>query len=115
MFYTIISKSKYRFAKEHIYQLNTHYITLLFTVTSCIASEHTNNLALGKTAYQSSNHSTGQSSPHHGVDGKLDTNYDSGRCIHTGSYDSPPWWLVDLGESYVISTVIVVNRDIHGK
>ena len=82
--------------------------------TSCPASEHPNNLALGKTAYQSSTYES-KGSASHGVDGKLDTNYNtSNGCIHTNN-DNPPWWLVDLGDNYVVSTVIVVNRDMYGK
>ena len=81
--------------------------------TSCPASEHPNNLALGKTAYQSSTPSN-KGSASHGVDGKLDTNFDTSRCILT-DFGSPPWWLVDLGDNYVVSTVIVVNSDKYGK
>jgi hypothetical protein len=62
------------------------------------------NLALGKTATQSS---TGWDSPAgRAVDGNTDGNWYNGSVTHTG-YDSQAWWQVDLGSAYQVGNVDV--------
>ncbi|XP_078603366.1 uncharacterized protein LOC144877331 [Branchiostoma floridae x Branchiostoma japonicum] len=66
------------------------------------------NVALGKTAFQTSNREPASVA----VDGNIATNYDAGSCTHTvGDYgeDNPTWW-VDLGQSYVIDRLVIFNR-----
>ncbi|ETE57744.1 hypothetical protein L345_16538, partial [Ophiophagus hannah] len=69
------------------------------------------NLALGKPAYQSS------VQPHEilgsankAVDGDCNGNWSHGSCIRTRQ-EAQPWWYVDLGHSYNISTVVVKNSE----
>ncbi|XP_019645259.1 PREDICTED: uncharacterized protein LOC109486004 [Branchiostoma belcheri] len=46
--------------------------------------------------------------PDHAVDGIFITNVVN--CTHTQKGDYPPWWKVDLGGSYTVSQVRVLNR-----
>ncbi|XP_078603364.1 scavenger receptor cysteine-rich domain-containing protein DMBT1-like [Branchiostoma floridae x Branchiostoma japonicum] len=62
------------------------------------------NVALGKTAFQTSSREPASVA----VDGNTATNYDAGSCTHTVSdygEDNPAWW-VDLGQSYVIDRYV---------
>ncbi|XP_075436994.1 pentraxin fusion protein-like [Ascaphus truei] len=65
------------------------------------------NVARDAHVCQSSVYAGGN--PKRAVDDNRAAAYGDGSCTHTG-YDSPAWWLVDLKESYKISTVNVVNR-----
>ncbi|XP_035682628.1 fucolectin-like [Branchiostoma floridae] len=70
------------------------------------------NVALGKTAFQTSEYKPTEGNASLAVDGNTDTNYHHGSCTHT--VDSPgetnaSWW-VDLGQSYVIDRVLIFNR-----
>ncbi|XP_026549073.1 fucolectin-1-like, partial [Notechis scutatus] len=67
------------------------------------------NVALGKPAYQSSIHPHElHGSPGRAVDGDCNGNWSHGSCIRT-KHEAQPWWYVDLGHSYNISTVVVKN------
>ncbi|CAH1247231.1 PKD1L3 [Branchiostoma lanceolatum] len=70
------------------------------------------NVALGKPADQTSTYRYA----HHGlashaVDGNTDGNYYSGSCASTAHPPeaNPSWW-VDLGESYMVDSVVIFNR-----
>ncbi|MCP4149534.1 MAG: hypothetical protein GY757_17440 [bacterium] len=65
------------------------------------------NIALGKTASQSSNNfsTTGTEA----LDGNIDGDSSSGSMSHTHP-DSPSWWQVDLGSSYALEEIRVYNR-----
>jgi hypothetical protein len=65
------------------------------------------NLALGKPAYQSSTAFGMEAS--RAVDGNIDGNYYSGSITQTLA-GGPQWWMVDLGDTYTIDSVIVYNR-----
>ena len=47
------------------------------------------------------------------VDGNDNPAYDGQSCTHTLD-DSTAWWVVDLGNSYKITGVSLVNRDCCG-
>ena len=65
------------------------------------------NLALGKTATQVS---TGWYAPaSRANDGITDGVFDNGSVSHT-NYATNPWWQVDLGEEFALSSVNVWNR-----
>ncbi|XP_066302849.1 fucolectin-like [Branchiostoma lanceolatum] len=66
------------------------------------------NIALGKTAYQSSSWVSGGAASW-AVDGNTDADYDSGSCTHTRTEANPTWW-IDLGRSYVIDRVVIFYR-----
>ncbi len=69
------------------------------------------NLALGKTAIQSSTYGSpnlGQAS--NAVDGNTDGNRNAESITHTDNVETPTWWRVDLGAAYNISKIDIYNR-----
>jgi hypothetical protein len=77
-------------------------VTIVFTAT---------NVAVGKASSQSSTSSGGVSG--RAVDGNPNANWAGSSCTHTDS-ETNPWWVVDLGESYDISKVVIYNRNPNG-
>jgi hypothetical protein len=67
------------------------------------------NVALGKDAYQSSTWSGTFTYPENAVDGITDGNFWGGSITHT-ALDRNPWWYVDLGETFDISSIVLWNR-----
>ncbi|CAH1272632.1 TNR [Branchiostoma lanceolatum] len=66
------------------------------------------NVAVGKTARQTSDSSRGVAS--RAVDGNTNTDFGSGgSCTHTAKQATPSWW-VDLGQSYMVRRVVIFNR-----
>jgi hypothetical protein len=66
------------------------------------------NLALQKYTDQSSNYNSGVLASRV-VDGNTNTNWYSGSCTTT-HVDVNPWWTVDLGHNYHVTTVLMYNR-----
>ncbi|XP_033012061.1 uncharacterized protein LOC117050501 [Lacerta agilis] len=78
---------------------------------SCMSEwQSAHNLAKGRPAFQSSIYRheifTGGIKA---VDGNCNAAFSSGSCTHTQK-EKDPWWYVDLGDEYAISTVLVKNR-----
>ncbi|KAI8500867.1 hypothetical protein Bbelb_216850 [Branchiostoma belcheri] len=78
-----------------------------------IAAEHVStplfvNVALGKTASQTSTSDSGVAN--RAVDGNTDGRWDVESCTHTIEVTSNPTWWVDLGHPYQIDRVVVFNR-----
>ncbi len=73
----------------------------------------TTNVALNKSASQSSIHvNHDSSSPPKGVDGVTKSESELGQgngIVHT-AYEFEPWWEVDLDAEYYISHILVYNR-----
>ncbi|XP_064640789.1 uncharacterized protein LOC135495796 [Lineus longissimus] len=69
------------------------------------------NIALKKTASQSSNQAGTGGRAGLAVDGWRNPNYDEGSCAMTGGKDSYEWIGVDLAASYIIRKVTVTNRN----
>ena len=65
------------------------------------------NLALGKTAEQSSTAYSG--SANRAIDGNTSGVWGQGSVTHTAS-SSRPWWQVRLGDNYEIGQIVVWNR-----
>ncbi|KAI4891192.1 hypothetical protein NFI96_006425 [Prochilodus magdalenae] len=78
----------------------------LLSVPGLTAS--TENLAAGGKAVQSTT-ADEIGDAQKAVDGKSDTYYRRGSCTHT-SYESNPWWRVELQGVYNVSSVSVTNR-----
>ncbi|WAR06016.1 FUCL-like protein [Mya arenaria] len=73
-------------------------------------NEGTYNVALGKTASQSSNYRTSQRLASTAIDGNVGNNaMASGSCFDTKN-DYQPWWRVDLHQDYYITSVVLYNR-----
>lgn len=70
------------------------------------------NLALGKTASQSSNYSSNAGQASKAVDGNTSGIWSRKSVTHTkgGQGEKNPWWKVDLGKVYEISQVKIWNR-----
>jgi hypothetical protein len=64
------------------------------------------NYARSQPASQSSEGWDG--SPSRGVDGNTNGAYGGGSCTHTNA--SPSWWMVDLGDPIVVSSVAITHR-----
>ncbi|XP_072050141.1 uncharacterized protein [Amphiura filiformis] len=72
------------------------------------------SIATGKPAFQSSN---GREGSIHGpasnaVDGNLSPDFNGRSCTLTQS-EGQPWWYVDLGREYEVTSVKIVNRNRH--
>ncbi|XP_013415647.1 receptor-type tyrosine-protein phosphatase kappa [Lingula anatina] len=69
------------------------------------------NIAFGKTASQSSfiRHKGVNWIAKYAIDGNTDTDFDGGSCSHT-NVEHNPWWKVDLGGTFSIYSVTLVNR-----
>lgn len=72
-------------------------------------------LAFNKPANQSSTFEMYYSE--YAVDGNRGTDLVQDKCSHTGTYDTNPWWMVDLLTVYTIKFVRIINRgmDTYGK
>ncbi|HVR76229.1 MAG TPA: discoidin domain-containing protein, partial [Planctomycetota bacterium] len=66
------------------------------------------NVALGKTALQSTTGFGGDAS--RAVDGNTSGNYGDNSMTHTAAADPAPSWEVDLGEEFDISRIVLWNR-----
>ncbi|WAR05931.1 FUCL6-like protein, partial [Mya arenaria] len=70
----------------------------------------TSNVALGKTASQSSNYGNSYWLASTAVDGNVGNNkISSDSCFHT-TKEYQPWWMVDLHQDYYITSVVIHNR-----
>ena len=68
------------------------------------------NLALNKDVYQSSTYEIiPRPTASKVVDGNRDPDFSHGSCSHTRS-EYEPLWVVDLGQVYRISHVVIINR-----
>ena len=65
------------------------------------------NLAQGKPTLQNSIGWDGESD--RAVDGDSNGRYWQGSCSHTNVDE--PWWSVDLGDSYEVTSVTISNRE----
>ncbi|CAN9514475.1 unnamed protein product [Ophioblennius macclurei] len=83
-------------------------LLLLLLLLVGAASSH-RNLALRGKATQSHRYAHDFGSAYTAIDGNRDGIFDHGSCTHSAQ-DSNPWWRVDLLDSYVITSVVIANR-----
>ena len=84
--------------------------SIIYTLDYLSASIMSNNLAKGKSAYQSSTHSHAvDPRAEKAVDGNRDPDFLHHSCTHTVS-ETSPFWVVDLGQVYRIGYVVITNR-----
>jgi len=104
---------------SHSDNMARHWCTdvIFITVLLCLSEIHLqveamDNLALGQPTWQSSTrkNNTRDRGPNNAVDGSNDGIYENNHCMHTGKFDTQPWWAVDLGDTYAIGTVKIWNR-----
>lgn len=72
------------------------------------SSNNSDNLALNRTATQSSTAYSGVAS--RAVDGDTNGNWAGGSVTHTNASDDDHWWQVDLGSSQSIGDIVIYNR-----
>ncbi|XP_065060118.1 uncharacterized protein LOC135687479 [Rhopilema esculentum] len=77
-----------------------------------ICSKFSQDLALHKTAVQSSTAHDGFAS--RAVDGNYKFHWSDKSCTHTND-EVDPWWRVDLGKEYIITDVTIINRGERGE
>lgn len=90
-----------------------HGAVLLLLLGTCSAYTF-ENVALRGKATQSSHYSGERAAfaaAGNAIDGNRESNYDLGSCSHTDE-QANPWWRVDLLDHYIITSVIVTNRNI---
>ncbi|XP_041920157.1 fucolectin-1-like [Alosa sapidissima] len=83
-----------------------------FTVLAVPLPQAT-NLALYGRATQSDligNPWSGYSDAHNAIDGNRDPNFNHGSCTATDT-ETDPWWRVDLLSPYIITSVVITNRE----
>ncbi|XP_052694409.1 neurogenic locus notch homolog protein 2-like [Crassostrea angulata] len=78
--------------------------------TGALCNEVLPNIALGKSAKQSSTKSDFNAA--YAVDGNRGTTFLQDKCTHTADTDINPWWRVDLLTVYSITSVRILNRGI---
>jgi RHS repeat-associated protein len=84
----------------------TNYLSI--AEVQVLGTAASSNVALSKTATQSSTHSSGAVASR-AVDGNTDGVFANGSVTHTNS-DVNAWWHVDLGQIETIGTIKVWNR-----
>ena len=69
----------------------------------------------GKETWQSSNYRNRSALSHAAVDGCKDPNMARNCCTHTNGPSGPGWWSVDLGQTVILNSVTVFNRNLQSK
>ncbi|XP_021356822.1 multiple epidermal growth factor-like domains protein 11 isoform X2 [Mizuhopecten yessoensis] len=88
-----------------------YFMTLLVLCFGPCFVKSSRDLALNKTATQSSTYSDSQSyDAGRAVDGVLARDVTDGHCSHTDSGHRQAWWKVDLGQFYRIQVVNITYR-----
>ena len=70
---------------------------------------------IGKDTLQSSNFRNDKLLSGAAVDGCKDPVMLNGCCTHTDGSLEPAWWTVDLGQTVILNSVTVFNRNSHRK
>ncbi|TNN56660.1 Fucolectin [Liparis tanakae] len=81
---------------------------LLLLLETCSTSTY-ENVALRGKATQSDRYEHAFGAAYSAIDGNRNSNFGSGSCTHTDE-ETNPWWRVDLLESYIVTSIIVINR-----
>ncbi|XP_068586006.1 fucolectin-1-like [Cebidichthys violaceus] len=84
-------------------------LPLLLLLGTCSAYTY-QNVALRGKATQSRRYSKFDSAASNAIDGNRESSDDAGSCSHTAEQTNP-WWRVDLLESYIVTSIIVTNRE----
>ncbi|XP_042279123.1 fucolectin-7-like [Thunnus maccoyii] len=87
-------------------------LLLLLFLGTCSASTYQNVALRGKATqsyrYEGSRDVFGAA--YNAIDGNRESHFPAGSCSHTIEQTNP-WWRVDLLESYVVTSVIITNRE----
>jgi uncharacterized protein YkwD len=88
---------------------STNYLSLAEVQVFGVPGQAPQDLALSKTAAQSSTYIPGITDASKGVDGITDGAFADGSLTHT-NFDANAWWQVDLGASATVNSIVVWNR-----
>ncbi|KAM9353560.1 uncharacterized protein ABDE67_005946 [Symphorus nematophorus] len=88
--------------------MNLSVFLVLLLLQSCSAATY-QNVALRGKASQSARYYHPFGSADSAIDGNRNANFDTGSCTHSNEVDDP-WWRVDLLESYIVTSIIIINR-----
>eukprot|EP00105_Crassostrea_gigas_P041028 XP_019925176.1 PREDICTED: delta-like protein D [Crassostrea gigas] len=80
--------------------------------TGALCNEVLPNIALGKSATQSTTNLDNNAT--YAVDGNRGTDHLVDKCTVTGDGDIYPWWMVDLQAVYSITSVRILNIHTYG-
>nr|XP_028602782.1 pentraxin fusion protein-like [Podarcis muralis] len=83
-------------------------LLMLLTILPTRPALEVPNVALDGKASQSSIYND-LGKPENAIDGSPSTNYMDGHCTHT-KLELNPWWTVDLGAEFRVSSVSITNR-----
>uniref|UniRef100_A0A3Q3VRL9 Fucolectin tachylectin-4 pentraxin-1 domain-containing protein n=1 Tax=Mola mola TaxID=94237 RepID=A0A3Q3VRL9_MOLML len=67
------------------------------------------NVALRGKASQSQRYTHAFGAASSAIDGNRQSNFHSGSCTHSAEM-TDPWWRVDLLESYIVTSITIINR-----
>ncbi|CAH1780244.1 unnamed protein product, partial [Owenia fusiformis] len=83
-----------------------------YDVSSTPSCFFTDNIARGKSAFQSSDFSSGSPDASNAIDGDTNLDYSSGSCSKTAESGSTPvYWIVDLQDDYIIEKVRIFESN----
>ncbi|KAM8734635.1 fucolectin-6-like [Acanthopagrus schlegelii] len=89
--------------------MNFSVFMVLLLLGTCSAGKY-QNVALRGVATQSARYGNEYGAAYNAIDGNRESDYRAGSCSHTTEMRNP-WWRVDLLESYIITSITIVNRD----
>ncbi|XP_054478167.1 pentraxin fusion protein-like [Anoplopoma fimbria] len=84
-------------------------LSLLLLLGTCSANTY-QNVALRGKATQSDRYEHTFGDAYSAIDGNSNSDFHAGSCTHTDEQTNP-WWRVDLLESYIVTSVIITNRE----
>ncbi|KAM6936362.1 fucolectin-like [Lycodopsis pacificus] len=91
---------------SRIMKLSVLVLLLLLETRSAYTYE---NVALRGKATQSDRWENALSAAYNAIDGNRNAIYSAGSCTHTITMTNP-WWRVDMLDSYIITSIVIVNR-----
>ncbi|XP_027139397.1 fucolectin-1-like [Larimichthys crocea] len=83
------------------------FLVLLF-LRSCSAANYS-NVGLWGRATQSNRYEHSFGAAYSAIDGNRESHFHAGSCTHTDQRNGP-WWRVDLLDSYIVTSITIVNR-----
>ncbi|XP_071325144.1 uncharacterized protein [Trachinotus anak] len=87
-----------------------HSSALLLLLLGTCSAYNYQNVALRGKATQSHQADSAYASAYNAIDGNREPTFGAGSCSHSIAQTNP-WWRVDLLESYIVTSVIITNRD----
>ncbi|XP_076592863.1 uncharacterized protein LOC143324359 [Chaetodon auriga] len=90
-------------------RMMTHNVFLVLLVLATDSATSYQNVALRGKATQSARYFHTFGAAYNAIDGNTDSTFGSGSCSHTTEMNNP-WWRVDLLESYIVTSITIVNR-----